>query len=142
MVRDSTSFPRPRGALVGLAAAGLLLLASQPGRAEVLLEGSAAAVRLEATQATVDEILAALGRTYNVRYRTTLALDRSITGTYSGPLAQVIARVLVGYDYVARTSPDAIDIAYIRPRGTAEPAAAAMSVTKVDLPMSVGELRR
>lgn len=142
MVRDSTSFPRWRCALVGLAAACLLLLASQPGRAEVLLEGNAAAVRLEATQATVDEILAALGRTYNVRYRTTLALDRAITATYSGPLAQVIARVLEGYDYVARTSPDAIEIAYVCPRGSAAPVSTTMSVTRVDLPMSVGALRR
>ncbi|MEA2930298.1 MAG: hypothetical protein QOG38_2726 [Hyphomicrobiales bacterium] len=126
----------------GVAAACVLLLATQPGRAEVLLEGNAAAVRLEATQATVDEILAALGRTYNVRYRTTLALDRAITGTYSGPLAQVIARVLAGYDYVARSSPDAIEIAYVRPRGSAAPASTAMSVTRVDLPMSVGALRK
>lgn len=143
MVRDSTSFSRHCGALMRPAAAACLLLLAPPlAHAEVLLEGSADAIRLEANQASVDEILAALGRSYQVRYRTALALDRSITGSYSGPLAQVIARVLVGYDYVARISPDAVEIAYIRPQGSPVPVSTAVSVTRVDLPMSVGALRK
>lgn len=125
-----------------LAALSLMLLAPQPGRAEVLLEGSTADVRLEATQASVDEILVAFGRTYNVRYRTSIALDRPVTASYSGPLMRVIARVLEGYDYVARTSSDGVDIAYIRERGSAKPPSTSPSVTRVDLPMSVGALRK
>jgi hypothetical protein len=138
MLRDLTSALRRCGAL----AACLFLFAAGPVRAEILLEGSAASVRLEVTQASVDEILAALGKGYNVRYRTAIALDRQLTGSYSGPLARVIARVLEGYDYVARVSPDAVDIPYIRTRGSAAPASTAMRVTKVDLPMSVGQLRK
>ena len=122
--------------------ASALLFSAQAGRAEILVQGDATDVRLEATQAPVDEILVALGKTYNVRYRTTIALDRPITGTYSGPLSRVIARVLEGYDYVARVTSDGVDIPYIRTRGSVPPATTTVSVKPVILPMEVGELRR
>lgn len=125
-----------------LAALLLMLLVPQSGRAEILVEGSAAAVRLEVTQAPVGEILAALGQSYDVRYRASIALDRPISGSYAGPLARVVARILEGYDYVARVSPGAVDIAYIRERGSAKPASTVASVTRVDLPMSVGVLQK
>jgi hypothetical protein len=137
MARDSTSAFRTWGAL----AACLVLLAAGPARAEILLEGDAASVRLEVTQAPIGEILAAFGERYGVRYRALIPLDRPVTGSYSGALPRVIARVLEGYDYVARISPGAIDIAYIRTRGGALPAATAMTVKRVDLPISVGQLK-
>jgi hypothetical protein len=120
----TTSFLARSGAR-GAAAVCLFLLLNDPGRAEILLEGSAAAVRLEVTQAApVGSVLDALGPAYHVRYRALVPLDKPITGSYSGPLARVIARVLEGYDYVVRTSPGAVEIAYIRVRGGPEPVAA------------------
>jgi hypothetical protein len=121
-------------------AASLLLLASLPARAEILLQGDATAVRLEVTQATAGEILDALRERYNVRYSTTIALDRSLTGTYAGSLPRVIARVLDGYDYVARVTADGVDIPYVRTRGSVAPASTAVSVKSVILPMEVGQL--
>ena len=120
--------------------ASLLLSALLPARAEILLQGDATAVRLEVTQATVGEILAALHERYNVHHRTALALDRPLTGTYSGSLSRVIARVLDGYDYVARFTADGVDIPYVRTRGSAESAATAVTVNKVILPMEIGQL--
>ena len=121
---------------------GVLLFASLPARGEVLLQGDAAAVRLDVTEATVDEILVALNRDYGLRYRTTIALDRHLSGTYTGPLPRVLARILEGYDYVARVTSDGVDIPYIRTRGSAAPAASSVTVNRVILPMSVGQLTR
>lgn len=143
MVFDLTSSRRRRGAAARLAAAAsLLLLLIGPSRGEILLQGSAAAVRLEVTQAPVGEILAALRQDYNIRYRASIPLDRTITGTYSGTLVRVLARVLDGYDYVARISPDAIEIAYIRMRGGPEPAAAANPNQPPVLRTSIGRLQK
>lgn len=121
-------------------AAMLLLCALLSARAEILLQGDAAAVRIEVTQATVGEILAALRERYNVHHRTTIALDRPLTGTYAGPLPRVLARVLDGYDYVARFTADGVDIPYVRTRGNVEAAATGITVNKVILPMEVGQL--
>ena len=119
-----------------------LLVAAKPARAEILLEGTPAAIRLELTQAPIGEVLAAFGERYGVRYRAALPLDQPITGSYAGPLPRVIARVLEGYDYVARISPEVIDIAYIRTRGNAAPSRTVASVKRVDLPIEVGRLQK
>ena len=120
--------------------AACLLITPLSARAEIVLQGDAAAVRLEVTQATVGDILAALRERYNVHHRTTIALERPLTGTYSGSLSRVIARVLDGYDYVARFTADGVDIPFVRTRGAAAPASTTVSVNKVILPMEVGQL--
>jgi hypothetical protein len=141
MARDLTSAFRMRAAPAHLAAC-LVLLAAAPARAEILLDGTPASIRLEVTRATVGEVLAVFGERYGVRYRAAILLDRPITGSYSGPLVRVLARVLEGYDYVTRVSPDVVDIAYIRTRGGAAPARTVASAKRVDLPIEVGRLQK
>jgi hypothetical protein len=94
-----------------LLAAGLAALAAslvQPVRAEVRVTGAADSVLIEANEATVEEALAALQASFNLRYRTGTALKRAVTGTYAGSLPRVIARLLSGYDYAIQSSAEGI----------------------------------
>jgi hypothetical protein len=83
------------------------IAAVSSARAEIRVTGVAEAVRLEADDATVDEALTALGA-LGLRYRSAVALDRRISGTYEGPLARVISRLLQGYNFVVQTSSGSI----------------------------------
>jgi hypothetical protein len=75
--------------------------------AEIHVAGAAGAVQLEVNDATVDEALTALGA-LGLRYRTAVALDRRITGTYKGPLARIVSRLLQEYNFVVQTSSDGV----------------------------------
>jgi hypothetical protein len=92
-------------------------------RAEPRIEGRADAVRVEASDATVEEVLAALRAKFGLHYRTTPPLDRHVTGTYAGSLPQVVARLLDGYDYIVRTHAGAVDVIVVgvARRGAAPP---------------------
>jgi hypothetical protein len=94
-----------------LAIVGLLVtaLASNSVRAEVRVQGPLEDVRLEASNATAAEILAALSERFELRVQGTTANHR-ITGTYKGPLRHVLARILVGYDYVIKPNGANIDL--------------------------------
>jgi hypothetical protein len=70
----------------------LTAIGSITARAEVLVEGNATALRVYARESQVAEVLSALGG-MQVRVRTSIALDKVVSGTYSGSLRQVLARV-------------------------------------------------
>jgi len=87
--------------LIPLSIIGLLLagLHGNSAHAEVRVRGSIDNVRLEASDATVAEILAALRTRFDVHFRGTTP-SRHLTGTYTGTLRGILARILDGYDYV------------------------------------------
>jgi len=91
--------------------AGVLLAAlhSNCALAEVSVKGEVRDVRVEAREATVAEILAALGERFALRYRGAPGTG-GITGTFEGPLRQIVARVLAGYNYVIAEHPDGIEV--------------------------------
>jgi hypothetical protein len=62
------------------------------------------AIRIDANNASLEEIFAALNASYGVQYRLPENLDRSISGTYTGPLAQVLFRLLQGCNFAVETS--------------------------------------
>ena len=105
-----------------LAIVGLLVTALHGNsvRAEVRVQGPLEDVRLEASNATATEILAALSERFELRVQGTTA-NRYITGTYEGPLRHVLARILVGYDYVIKPNGANIDLIVL---GTGAPRAA------------------
>ena len=71
--------------------------------ADIRVQGSRDAVRVEAHDATRGEILAALAGRFALRYRG--ATDNSPqTATFEGSLREVVRRVLEGYDYVINTN--------------------------------------
>jgi hypothetical protein len=107
---------------LALSIIGLLLAAlyGNSVRAEVRVQGHVEHVRLEASDATAAEILAALGERFELRVQGATA-NRRITGTYEGPLRHVLARILVGYDYVIKPHGANIDLIVL---GTGAPRAA------------------
>lgn len=84
--------------------AALVFFVAGAAGAETRIEGDAGSIRLQARDASVQEVLTALGAAYELRFRSATPLTRTITGSYRGPLARVVARVLVGYDYVAKSA--------------------------------------
>jgi hypothetical protein len=91
-------------------------IGSIAARAEVLVEGDAAALRVYARESQVAEVLSALG-SMQVRVRTSIALDKVVSGTYSGSLRQVLARVLEGYNYVIKPLDTTAEVVVIGVRG-------------------------
>ena len=77
--------------------------------AEVRVQGDVRDMRVEALDATIAEILAALGERFGLRYRGTPA-SGGITATFEGPLRSVVARVLGGYNYVIEARGDGLDV--------------------------------
>jgi hypothetical protein len=108
---------------IAVTIAGVLLAAlSADGlRAEIRVQGQAGDVRVEARDATVAEILAALGERFTLRYRGP-TVSRSVTATFEGPLRRVVARVLAGTNYVIQARGDGLDVIVL---STGSPAAAA-----------------
>jgi hypothetical protein len=84
-------------------------LCSDPARADVSVQGAAQHLTLQATDATIADVLAALREHFGLNYRGP-ALDRHITATYQGALRQVVAHVLDGYDFVIKANGADIDV--------------------------------
>ena len=91
----------------------LVVLSSPATNAEMRLTGQVDAVRLEARDATIQDVLTALGATYGLRIRTATPLGAHITGTFTGPLLKVVARVLEGYDYVSKSMNGTVEVAVV-----------------------------
>jgi hypothetical protein len=97
-------------------ACACLLHCSSAARAEFSIEGGVSALRVEATQAPIEEIFSAIRAIYGVNVTASALPEEPITGIYSGPLERVIAGMLNRYDYVLSVSPDAIDIVFLGAR--------------------------
>jgi hypothetical protein len=59
---------------------------------------------IEAHDATVRQVLQAVSASQAIQLRGTEALSRVVTGTFSGPLPQVLSRILAGYDHVIQST--------------------------------------
>lgn len=96
---------------VALTIAGVIFAApfTNSLRAEVRVQGQAGDVRVEAHDATVVEILAALGERFALRYRGTTGSD-GVTATFDGSLRYVVGRVLDGYNYFIETRGDGLEV--------------------------------
>jgi hypothetical protein len=72
--------------------------------AEVAIKGSIGAVQIEARDCSLMEILNALRDSFHLQYRASVSLNRSVTGTFKGPMLEVLSHLLKGYDFVVRRS--------------------------------------
>ena len=93
------------------------MMSASIARAEVRVTGDAGAVRVEADNATAAEILSALGSAIEVRVHASIALDRPVNGIFAGSLAQILPRVLDGYNYVIKRQGAGTEIIIIGTRG-------------------------
>jgi hypothetical protein len=66
------------------------------------ISGTEAAVSVDAQNSSIKDILGMLDQQFNVHLQSTAALDKQISGTYEGPLRQVLARLLDGYNFIIR----------------------------------------
>lgn len=91
----------------GVSAAILLgaavAIATTPAFAEMRVRGSPQAVIIETRDTPVEEVLAALSRTFNLHYQSSVNLDKRLSRTYAGPLSRVLPRILDGYNFVLKT---------------------------------------
>ena len=101
--------------------AAALAIAPTPVRAEMQVRGSPDAVRVEARDTPVEEILAALSRAFGMHYQLSTHLDKRVSGTYVGPLPRVVTRILDGYNFILKTDNGSIAVTVI---GTPNAAAA------------------
>ena len=93
-----------------LAVMCVALAAARSAGAETKVDGDAAAVKLQAHDASVEEILAALHERYGVVYRGLPGTTRRINGTFEGPLNRVLIQVLDGYDFVIKRNAATLDV--------------------------------
>ncbi len=108
-------------ALLAIAAS----LSHTAGFASPAVTGSADAVRIDAGDASINEILETLAHSFDLKYKPTPALNKQLTGTYQGSLRRVIARVLEGHNYVLRDRGGMLELTILTPdRRTAHPAQA------------------
>src|SRR5262245_17912707 len=116
--------------------AGLLIpLGSLPARADVEVQGTSASVHVVAHNAKVSEVLRALTETLeSFHCKETTNLDDVISGSYNGPVEDVLGRILRGYDYVIAIQGTAINILVVGKSASAPvivPAPASAAVTLV-----------
>ena len=102
--------------LMRIAALCALIAASTPARAEFQIEGGPENVRLEASQASMEEVFSALSAVYGIEITAAAVPDQTVTGIYAGALPRVISQLLGRYDFVLSVSPEKIDIAFLGAR--------------------------
>jgi len=91
----------------------VLALGAAAAGAAVSVDVQSGGVVVDASSATVAEILTALGETADLHYRTSVDLGRTVSGTYKGTLQQVVSRLLEGYNFTLRVSDNRIEAVII-----------------------------
>jgi hypothetical protein len=113
--------------LPAIAAAVLLSGGGNAAHAQILVDGQPDSIHIEVRDVPLREVLAALQAKFNLRYRSDDALETRKTGVYNGPLPRVAARMLDGYDFAMKITPQGIDVLVLRQHQQDDkPAAAAM----------------
>ena len=99
-------------ALSGSAALIAVTLAVTPisAWADAKISGNPEAVSVDAQNSTIEEILTALGREFNVHVTSTANLTKQMTGTYEGSLRHVLARILNGYNTVVKSNAGQLEV--------------------------------
>jgi hypothetical protein len=128
----------PRLVRLAIASAALAAGGGNAAHSQVLVDGRPDAVRIEARDVSVQEVLDALQAKFVLRYRTSDVLDTRMTGTFNGPLRRVAARILDGYDFAMKITPQGIDVLVLRQHPPDErPVSATASPTAEGLPARV-----
>jgi hypothetical protein len=87
-----------------MAIAAAVALTSTAAFAGATVHGSPRAVIVEASNSSIEDILAALGKSFDIRVNSTTDLNKQLNGTYEGSLTQVVTRVLEGYNFIVKSS--------------------------------------
>jgi hypothetical protein len=82
----------------------------------VRIKGDVTALELDLHQATLAQVMTALGR-FNIRYRSPVTLNDPMNGTYAGSLGRVLSLVLDDYNYAIRRNDAELIVIVIGRRG-------------------------
>lgn len=97
-----------------IVSAALLAALGNAARAQVSVDGRPDSVHIEAHDATLREVFDALQTKFGLRYRTDDALETHKSGVFDGPLPRVTARMLDGYDFAMKVTPQGVDVLVLR----------------------------
>ena len=129
----------PRKSLVAAIASATLLVGGNAALAQVVVDGRPETVHVEVRDVPLQEVLAALQDKFNLQYRSDDALQTRKTGVFDGPLQRVAARLLDGYDFAMKITPQGIDVLVLRQNG--QPAVPVMSTMAVRPPLTAAEVK-
>ena len=129
----------PRKVLLAAIASAILLASGNAALAQVIVDGSPERVHVEARDVPLSEVLAALQDKFNLHYRSDDALQTRKTGVFDGALQRVAARILDGYDFAMKITPQGIDVLVLRQHG--ESAVAVTSAMAVRPPLTRAEVK-
>jgi hypothetical protein len=128
-------------ALVTAIASALLLASGSVALAQVQVDGKPDAVHVEARDVPLQEVLSALHDKFNLQYRSDDALETRKTGVFDGPLPRVAARILEGYDFAMKITPEGIDVLVLRQDRPGKTAVAVASAMAVRPPLTAAEVK-
>jgi len=101
------------GVAYGSACILMIGLLNAPTKAETILAGDKADLRLAISDASVAEVLSALEAKYDLSFRARAPLDHRLSGSYSGSLERVVSRLLNGYDFIIKTEAEHLEVTVI-----------------------------
>jgi hypothetical protein len=96
--------------LAALLFGGVVTVTAFPAHAEIILEGPANALQIEMHDASVQEVLLVLGANYGLRFSSATPLDRSVSGSFNGPLPRLVARLLDRYNYIVKSANGTLEV--------------------------------
>lgn len=89
------------------------------------VSGSAKNLSINAQNSSVEDVLSALRENFNLRFQSSVILDKKLTGTYRGSLLEVVWRLLEGHDFIVESNEDQLEVVVLRaPKRPAESEAA------------------
>jgi hypothetical protein len=97
--------------------ASWVMLLPSLAHAAVSVQGTPEIVHIEAHNASIEEVLRALGDAYGLSYKSNVPLGKKVSGTYDGPLSRVLARLLQESNFVLTHNGKTFQIVIISPGG-------------------------
>ena len=107
-----------RCVIIAIAAFALSLLAGQrSATAASEVRGGPTDMRLVLENASTEEALQALAGSFGLVYSLPANSGRTLTGTYSGTLRQVLARILDRTDYIVKIADETVEVVVLGASG-------------------------
>ena len=109
--------PLRRGAIATAAFAFSFVAGQAPATAASEVQGDPTDMRLLVENASTEEALQALAGSFGLVYSLPANSGRTLTGTYSGTLRQVLARILDRTDYILKIADGTVEVVVLGPSG-------------------------
>jgi hypothetical protein len=122
-------FPRSQAAVIFVALLGFQLSAMHGSAlAATEVRGQPGGIQLNATNATVKEVLDALAISYKLTYRIPTSLHGDLTVRCSGTLRQILEHALYGHNYILKVLDDSIEVVVLDASGAVTVAASGPAI--------------